>query len=156
AVVSVGQLGAERVVALEHQRVVVGGDIGVGDRHGGGADDVPAVPVAGGGDAQVVRGDVVAVVGEDREMPTLLELDAVEGQAVAVGQRQDLVGFAAARVTGDEVAGSVDRAGPGEGDVGQTVAVEHRVVEVAVPVVLVGVVRVRLGRVVRVGAGAQD
>lgn len=69
---------------------------------------------------------------------------------------EDLVGLAGLGVAGDEVAEAVDHALTDEADVCQPVAVDHRVVEVAVPVVLVGVVGVGLGRVVGVRAGALD
>lgn len=85
--VSVGELGAEGVVALEDQRVVVGGDVRVGNGDFGGGDDVPAVLVAGGVDGEVVGDDVVAVdvvavVGQCGEVAAAAQGDAAEGQVL--------------------------------------------------------------------------
>src|SRR5262249_30721994 len=146
--VAVGQLLTQRVVALERQRVVVRGDVGVGDRDVGGADDVPAVTVVGGTDRQVVGLDVVATVDQGREVAATPERDVADRQPGALGDRDDLVGLTGLGIAGDQVTTAVDRPATGERDVVDVVAVEHRVVEVAVPVVLVPVVRVALRRVV--------
>src|SRR5439155_3459984 len=145
--VAVGAALPEGPVALERQGVVVGrvGEVGDGDVLG--VDDVPAVAVTGGGDGQVVGGDVVAAVDQGREVAAALERDPGQRQAVAAGQRDDLVGLPALRVAGDEFAAAVDGAGPDEPDVGQPVAPDHRVVEVAVPEVLELVVGGGLRRV---------
>src|SRR5436305_7758177 len=144
----VGEPLAQRPVALEHQGVVVGGVGDVGDLDVGAVDDVPTVPVTGRRDGQVVGGDAVTAVDQRREVAAAGQRDLAEGEVLAVGQRDDLVSLARAGVPGDQVAAAGDRAAAGERDVGQAVPVEHRVVEVAVPVVLELVVGVRLGVVV--------
>src|SRR5439155_1095968 len=65
----IGEPRAQRPVALEHEGVVVRRVGDVGDRHVRRVDDVPAVPVARGVDGEVVRRDVVAAVGQHREVP---------------------------------------------------------------------------------------
>src|SRR5439155_15004012 len=101
--VAVGQGGAQRPVALEDQRVVVGGDGDVGDEDVTGADDVPAVAVAGRVDGQVIGEDVVAAVDEHREVPAAAQREAAaDHQPVAAGQRDELVGLAGPGVAGDE------------------------------------------------------
>ncbi len=152
--VAVRQLGAERVVALEGQRVVVGIGVKVGDLDVPGADHVPAVPVHRGVDREPVGDHVRAAVDQRGEVATLAQRDAAQGQVGAAGQRDDLVGLTGVGVAGDEPAAAVDHAGADEADVAEAVAPDHRVVEVAVAVVLVLVPLVRLWRVVAAGAAA--
>src|SRR3954469_5675151 len=84
------------------------------------------------------------------------ERDAADGQPVAPGQRDDLVGLPGVRVAGDLVVTAVDRARAHERDVGEPCAPDHLVVEVAVAVVLELVVRVVLGLVVPGAARPRD
>ena len=145
---------AQREVALEYERVVAGGDVGRGDRHVRGVDDVEAVAVRGGGDGQVVDRDLVAAVEQDAEVAAALDGDAGERQAVDDGEGDGLVGLAGADAAGLQVARAVNGARAGERDVGEVLSPDQRVVEVAVAEVLVLREGVRLGRVEAAGGGA--